>query len=200
MSENERLPSPINLKHRIIGAVILVSLRGDFSAHDPERTRAADRVQGHQRDSGKGTASEAPPPSTSDDSRDGGGRAASGTAAEYALPEPPPEPAALPAPATKPAAPAPAKAPAGGARPAKGWVVQVGIFANAANAARLGDKLKAQGHEVMLENITQNNESVRLRVGPFADKSAAQQAQTKIQQDARCIGCSGLLSLGEPLN
>ena len=189
MSENERLPSPINLKHRIIGAVILVSLAVIFlpmilsEREPPTELKAISEIPG------KGTASEAPPPSTSDDSRDGGGRAASGTAAEYALPEPPPEPAALPAPATKPAAPAPAKAPAAGARPAKGWVVQVGIFANAANAARLGDKLKAQGHEVMLENITQNNEKrVRLRVGPFADKGAAQQAQVKIHQDAGVSG------------
>ncbi len=166
MSENERLPSPINLKHRIIGAVILVSLAVIFlpmilsEREPPSELKAISEIPG------KGTAAEAPPPSTS----------------EYALPVPVPETTS--APATKPAAPAPAKAPASGAKPAKGWVVQVGIFANAANAARLGDKLKAQGHEVMLENITQNNEKrVRLRVGPFVEKGAAHQAQARIKQD-----------------
>lgn len=177
MSENERLPSPINLKHRIIGAVILVSLAVIFlpmilsEREPPSELKAISEIPGKGSAPDVAPAPEALPPSTF----------------EHALPVPVPE--TTPAPATKPAAPAPAKAPASSARPAKGWVVQVGIFANAANAARLGDKLKAQGHEVMLENITQNNEKrVRLRVGPFADKGAAQQAQTKIRQDAGVSG------------
>lgn len=197
MPENEKLPSPINLKHRIIGAVILVSLAVIFlpmilsEREPPAELKAISEIPG------KGSA----PGDSRDDAKEGGGRATPGavsrTAAEkpapvseYTLPEPPPEPAAPPAPEKKAAAAAvPDKAPANGARPARGWVVQVGIFANAANATRLGERLRKQGHEVMIDNVTQNSDQrVRLRVGPFADKNAAQQVQARIRQDAGVPG------------
>ena len=67
--------------------------------------------------------------------------------------------------------------------------MQVGIFANVGNATRLSERLKQQGHAVLLDNISQNNEKrVRLRVGPFVDKDAAQRAQAKIQQQAGVAG------------
>ena len=72
-------------------------------------------------------------------------------------------------------------------------MVQVGIFANAGSAARLSERLKQQGHDVLLDSISQNNEKrTRLRVGPFADKDAAQRAQAKIQQQAGVAGAVGL--------
>jgi len=44
-------------------------------------------------------------------------------------------------------------------------------------------------HAVLLDSISQNNEKrTRLRVGPFADKDAAQRAQEKIQQQAGVAG------------
>lgn len=172
MSENEKLPPPVNLKHRLLGAAVLVSaavifLPLIFSEREPpaELKSAGDAPKEAAPDA-------APVPAAAP--------------SEYALPAPAPEPAAA-APEKKPAAPAAEPAPVEAApaapKPAKGWVVQVGIFANAANAAKLADKLKTQGHDVLLEGIVHNGEKrQRLRVGPFADKAAAQQAQARIQQ------------------
>lgn len=172
MSENEKLPPPVNLKHRIIGAVILVSLAVIFlplifsEREPPAELKAISEIPG------KGEAPDATP------------APAPSSAAEYAPPTPVPE-VSTAVPEKTSAAPekAPAKTASAGAKPAKGWAVQVGVFANTANAAKLADKLKGQGHHVLLENIAQGGEKrVRLRVGPFADKTAAQQAQAKIQK------------------
>ena len=170
MSENEKLPPPVNLKHRLIGAVVLVLAAVILvplilSEHEPPaELKAVSDIPA------KGGASDvAPAP----------------VASEYTLPEPPSEPAPEQKPATTPAA----KAPADAAKPSKSWVVQVGIFANAGNATRLSERLKQQGHAVLLDSISQNNEKrTRLRVGPFADKDAAQRAQAKIQQQAGVAG------------
>ncbi|TAM46940.1 MAG: hypothetical protein EPN55_03915 [Gammaproteobacteria bacterium] len=179
MSENEKLPPPVNLKHRIIGAVILVSLAVIFlpiifsEREPPAELKAISEIPGRGATSGVPSA---PAPSS----------------AEYAPPAPVSE-ISTAVPEKTPAVPAPEKAPAKaavvGAKPAKGWAVQVGVFANTANAAKLADKLKGQGHHVLLENIAQGSEKrVRLRVGPFADKVAAQQAQARIQKASGVAG------------
>lgn len=173
MSENEKLPPSVNLKHRIIGAVILVSLAVIFlpmifsEREPPAELKAISDIPG------KGAEPDvAPvPPSTT----------APAPVVEPSVPE------KKPTTETKPPAPVVSKVPAkttpAATTPAKGWAVQVGVFANAANAAKLADKLKGQGYRVILENIAQGSEKrVRLRVGPFADKAAAQQAQAKIQK------------------
>lgn len=172
MPENEKLPAPVNLKHRLIGAVILVSAAVILvpvilsEREPPAELKAISDIPGKHAPAGD-----------------------AGMSSEYAIPAPAPEQASPPVPEKKAAIPAPPKTPAVVAKPDKGWVVQVGIFANAANAARLGEHLKQQGHAVTLENITQNNEKrTRLRVGPFADKNAAQQAQAKIQQQTGVAG------------
>ncbi len=180
MPENEKLPSPVNLKHRLIGAVILVLVAVMLvplilSEQEPPTEL---RTVGDTPDKGA-----APVPS------------------EYTLPEPPSEPAPEKKPATASTVKAPADdsrdgggratpgAVAGTAKPSKGWVVQVGIFANTGNATRLRERLKQQGHAVLLDSISQNNEKrTRLRVGPFANKDAAQRAQAKIQQQAGVAG------------
>lgn len=173
MSENEKLSPPVNLKHRIIGAVILVSLAVIFlpmifsEREPPAELKAISEIPGKGPEPG---VAPAPPSATP--------------------PAPVVEPSVSqkkPTVETRPPAPAASKAPAKtapvAAMPARGWAVQVGVFANAANAAKLADKLKGQGHHVLLENIAQGSEKrVRLRVGPFADKTAAQQAQVKIQK------------------
>ncbi len=173
MPENEKLPPPVNLKHRIIGAVILVSLAVIFlpmifsEREPPAELKAISEIPG------KGATSEAP-------------SAPAPSSAEYAPPAPVSE-VSTAVPEKTPAVPAPEKVPAKtavvSAKTAKGWAVQVGVFANAANAAKLADKLKGQGHHVILESVAQGSEKrVRLRVGPFADRVAAQQAQVKIQK------------------
>ncbi len=181
MSENEKLPPPVNLKHRIIGAVILVSLAVIFlpmifsERETPSELKAISEIPGK---SAAPDAVSAPvPPSTTPPA----------PVVEPSVPEK--KPAAeikSPVPAVSKA---PAKAVPAPAKLAKGWAVQVGVFANTANAAKLADKLKGQGHHVLLENIAQGSEKrVRLRVGPFADKAAAQQAQAKIQKANGIVG------------
>lgn len=193
MSENEKLPPPVNLKHRLIGAALLVTaavvvlpliLR---EQEPPVELKTATEVPA------KETVVEQAPPAVSDDAKDGGGRATqgavAGTAAEY-MPAPAPgaDTETRPAPTEQKSETAVAP-PKPAARPAKGWAVQVGVFANPANAAKLADRLKGQGHEVMLDHVTyQNAKRLRLRVGPFADKPQAVEAQAKIQQ---ATGLSG---------
>lgn len=170
MPENEKLPSPVNLKHRLIGAVILVLVAVmlvPLILREQEPPTELKTVSDAPDKGVAPVAAPAPAPS------------------EYTLPEPPSEPAPEKKPATAPTA----KAPAEVVKPSKGWVVQVGIFANAGNATRLSERLKQQGHAVLLDSISQNNEKrTRLRVGPFANKDAAQRAQAKIQQQAGVAG------------
>lgn len=170
MPENEKLPSPVNLKHRLIGAVILVLVAVMLVPLILSEQEPPTELK---------TVSDAPDKSAVPVS------APAPVASEYTLPEPPSEPAPERKPATAPTV----KAPADTTKLSKGWVVQVGIFANAGNATRLSERLKQQGHAVLLDSISQNNEKrTRLRVGPFADKNAAQQAQAKIQQQAGVAG------------
>lgn len=170
MPENQKLPAPVNLKHRLIGAVILVLVAVmlvPLILSEQEPPTELKTVSDAADKSAAPVSAPAP------------------VASEYTLPEPPSEPAPEQKPATAPTV----KAPANTAKPSKGWAVQVGIFANAGNAARLSERLKQQGHAVLLDSIGQNNEKrTRLRVGPFADKGAAQQAQAKIQQQAGVAG------------
>jgi len=169
MPENAKFSPPVNLKHRLIGAVVLVLAAVILvplilsEREPPTELKAVSDIP----DKSAAPVS-APVP----------------VASEYTLPEPP-----EPAPEQKPATTSAAKAPAAVAKASKGWVVQVGIFANAGNAARVSERLKQQGHAVLLDSISQNNEKrTRLRVGPFADKDAAQRAQEKIQQQAGVAG------------
>jgi DedD protein len=75
--------------------------------------------------------------------------------------------------------------------PSSGWVVQVGTFSNAANAARLEQKLRAQRQPVLTERVDVNGTSaVRLRVGPFRDRAAALKARERINKD---VGVKGVV-------
>lgn len=74
-------------------------------------------------------------------------------------------------------------------RIAKGWVVQVGTFANADNAGRLREKLQSQGYSVNSESITvRGSKAVRLRVGPYRDKVAAHKVQGQLQKELSIQG------------
>jgi DedD protein len=90
---------------------------------------------------------------------------------------PPPAPAA-PAKAATPPPPAPTK-PAEVAKPApapaapKGYVVQLGVFSNFANAQQLQQRL--------LQNGIQSTTETHVIVGPFLNKAEADIAQAKIR-------------------
>jgi DedD protein len=72
-----------------------------------------------------------------------------------------------------------------------GWVVQVGAFADFDNVVRLRDQLRRHGHAVSTEDVVQGGKKlVRLQVGPFADREAALAAQARIEKE---IGLQGVV-------
>jgi DedD protein len=73
----------------------------------------------------------------------------------------------------------------------QGWVVQVGTFSNDDNAHRLRDKLKKHGFLVKLVDVELKGEkAVRVRVGPYRQKRVAEKAQTQIRQK---VGLEGVV-------
>ena len=73
-------------------------------------------------------------------------------------------------------APAPAPAPAAAPTPAASgrFVVNLGSFANAANATALADRLKARGIAVSSEAISVDGKPAqRLRAGPYRTRAEA---------------------------
>ena len=64
-------------------------------------------------------------------------------------------------------------------------VVNVGIFANVANANALSAKLRAAGLPVMAERVAlADGTAMRLRVGPYATRAAAEAARLRADQAA----------------
>jgi cell division septation protein DedD len=54
------------------------------------------------------------------------------------------------------------------------WAVQLGSFGNQENAERLAAELRKQGHAAFLSQVTTANGQLhRVRVGPQADRAAA---------------------------
>jgi DedD protein len=180
-------------KHRIIGAIVVVAtavilvplLLGQRDAPPDSSSLPSGAAA---REGNKVAITQVTPP----------------PALEPAKPASPPaaapaNPSASPA---SPATPASAKAPTGSVTTAtkadpkhavasSGWVVQVGTFANAANANRLEQKLRAGGQPVRAEQIKiDTGKAVRLRVGPFDDSVAALKAQERIQKD---VGIKGVV-------
>lgn len=99
-----------------------------------------------------------------------------------------PEPVAAPAPAPqpKPAAPVqPVKPAAVAAAPktaaAASWAVQVGSFAEQANASRLRDSLRGKGYPAYVEQVKlASGASYRVRVGPVLSRADAEAIQGKL--------------------
>jgi DedD protein len=169
-------------RHRIIGAIVVTGLAVVFipmvlSEGPPADTGAPARVV---------AAIEAAPPERPN--------------RVVVTPVTPPAAPARAAPAEHPEAsgsskessPASAAAPAAAAAPARpeaGWVVQVGTFSNAANARRLEQRLRDEGESILTERVRlASGEAVRLRVGPFADREAAQRAQARIRKETGLKG------------
>jgi DedD protein len=109
----------------------------------------------------------------------------------------PPAPAAAPKPAEKPTekpaakpvekkATTPAKAPA---TIQKGWVIQVGAFSHAANAQQLRDRLRKQGYKAEAETITVDKGTlVRVVVGPYGEKAEAKRARDRLSREQNLKG------------
>jgi len=96
---------------------------------------------------------------------------------------PPAHPSAAPAPRTAPpqasvSAPSPPPAPAarGG-----GFVVQLGSFANRANAERLAAQVRARGFPVSVSRSPRGKHLYRVQVGPAHDRAAAEQLLTRLR-------------------
>lgn len=94
-----------------------------------------------------------------------------------AVPPPPPPPVTRIAPASPPPATRPAKP----LTPGPGYLVQMGVFSNIANAEDLKGRLDKAGIPAHIE--------ARVQVGPFKNKAEAEAAQKKLAE----MGLSGLL-------
>lgn len=209
MPPKEVTSTEFNPRHRVIGAIILVVLAVIFvplvleeDAPQPEIRQSAAPVTRADSDGGIENKMVVAPVTRI-------GRAATtadapGAAADKASDAPAPAAAVVPAPAEPPpveARPAPDVAPKTAAvapRPSKpepaatisgGWVVQVGVYSNAANAARMRERLKQHGHPVTTENVTlEGGKAVRVRVGPYPDKATALKTQARIKKETGVLG------------
>jgi DedD protein len=96
-----------------------------------------------------------------------------------------PEPAPVAAPTPPAAQPQVVSKPLANARPtaaSAGWTVQLGSFANRANAESLTRQLKAEGFNTYVAPIgTAGAQRFRVRLGPIADRAAAARIMAKLQ-------------------
>jgi cell division septation protein DedD len=96
---------------------------------------------------------------------------------------PKPQPAASTPPVAKPA-PAPSAA-------SVGFVVQLAAFAKPADAEALRDRARAAGFSAFTESVkTDKGTLTRVRIGPVADRAAADQLKTQVQAK---LGVAGIV-------
>jgi DedD protein len=68
------------------------------------------------------------------------------------------------------------------AAPHPGWAVQLGSFANKANAERLVNRLQASGGSFYVAAVGSGSAlRYRVRMGPLADRGAAERALAKLK-------------------
>jgi len=98
--------------------------------------------------------------------------------------------------APRSAAPKPARAAAAVEKPAKshqaastsesGWAVQLGVFASRENAERLALEVRVKGFKASVSPVTSGSRKLyRVRVGPTADRAAAQELQGRLKATGR---------------
>lgn len=106
-------------------------------------------------------------------------------------PEPKPaQVAEAPKPVEKPAATAPKPAPKPSASTV-GFAVQLGAFANAADATALRDRARAAGMSAFTESVkTANGTLTRVRIGPVADRTDADKLRAQAQSK---LGVAGMV-------
>jgi DedD protein len=200
MADNETDVSKFDPKHRIIGAVILVSLAVIFIPMILDESSTPPELSGGTPAPSTPAAPGAPetrvvvtPVARLDAPAEPATEAAAAPTGTRPVAELATVPEAAPlAPRTESPKPVPAGREAGTARtpdtepPAragKHWVVQVGVYSHADNARRVQDKLQAAGFHVISDNVKVGGEkAVRLRVGSYPDKAAAEKAQAQIQK------------------
>ena len=212
MAAQDSGPAKFNPQHRIIGAIILVALAVIFipmlldetqpppdlkgTPEIPERPASAETkvvvrpvtgpdVKEREKPDVPPAAQPAKAPAP-EPRADLAGESLKPVAPTIDKPEgaPAEQPGAKPA-AAKPGKPEKAeKADKAEKTAAKGWVVQVGVYSNPENAARVESRLKSHGHSVREEHIKiATGTAVRLRVGPYRDKATAQKARDQIEKD-----------------
>lgn len=204
-------PSDFDPKHRIIGAIIIVSLAVIFvpmilDRHpSPDPSTVGDIPAPTPESENKVVVTPVPPPTSAKSSAPPVEAPKVATAPSVPKPEPtapkassdkpvaPPAKTAMKESSSAPAKPASKPAPKTpepkAAEVKSGWVVQVGTFASASNATRLEEQLKKHGHVVTRERITRDGaNALRLRVGPFKDKALALKAQGQIQKETGVLG------------
>ncbi|GAB3744040.1 SPOR domain-containing protein [Lysobacter olei] len=104
------------------------------------------------------------------------------------LPEAPKPAPAAPKPAEKTPVAVPTPKPAASN---VGFAVQLGAFSNAAEATRLRDRARAAGFSAFVESVrTDKGALSRVRVGPVADRAAAERLQAQV---ASKLGVNGIV-------
>jgi DedD protein len=192
-------------KERVVGAAVLMAaavifipmiLSGPADDAGEEAPESAPASEDESRKTDAGFSSRIVPL---------GGRADAGAAAAETSPPPvkspsppakkPASPARVAKPAPKPVAktaPKPRKPPARASpKPAagKGWVVQLGSFANPRNAHALRDRLKGKGYSAFAVSSGKGKEAVtRVYVGPEADRSKAEGHVERLLKETRLKG------------
>jgi cell division septation protein DedD len=70
-----------------------------------------------------------------------------------------------------------------------GWAVQLGVFASHENAERLAIEVRTKGFKVTVAPVTSGSRKLyRVRVGPAADRAAAQELQSRLKAAGRPAG------------
>ena len=116
-----------------------------------------------EQDSGDSAADESPPPAQT-------------AAVEQQAQPPASEPAVADEPARTPASESPAAA------VEQRFVVQLGAFSNAQNAATLASKVREYRFDVYTEVVnTSGGKRTRVRVGPYPTRAAAEQARDRLK-------------------
>jgi DedD protein len=196
MRDNDDNGRNFNPRHRILGAIILVSLAVIFLPMVLDERKqtgpAISRISEIPAPNAKILVSELPPVRAKSQEPHNTVRAstpASRSPEQAALTQPNPGKEASektvyrPQTADKRAGITP-----GADTTEKGWFVQVGTFSNSDNAQQLADKLKQDGFAVQTENIKlANGKAVRVRVGPFLEDTA-KDAQLHIEKSTGIKG------------
>lgn len=205
MADRDEARTEFNPKYRIVGAIVLVALLVIFVPMILDESEPPPELRNERQPRARVEATDTrvvvtPVPGTE-------ARKETLETASVVVPPPPApveektkpeakptEPVEKPVAAKKPeVAPAPEKS----AKPVAiaykpgnaAWVVQVGTFSNMQNATQLRDKLKSLGHTVHSHSITVSGKKLmRLRVGPFVDRSKADRAQAQIRKETGIAG------------
>ena len=159
-------------------------VRGDVNARvvvlDADTAAPAPAVSAPIADNAKPVATPLPPESKPAATRPAPAIPPAATKNETPKPQPT---ASVPPPAAKPA-PAPAAANVG-------FVVQLAAFAKLADAEALRDRARAAGFSAFTESVkTDKGTLTRVRIGPVADRAAADQLKTQVQAK---LGVAGIV-------